>query len=69
MTLFQEKIEEIREELEFEFTSRQFEIDEYIKQGIELANQEKDWTLDMKMDLIREYAAQQLEKTRADWEY
>lgn len=67
MTKFQERLQQIKANLSFQYRDREWEMEEYINQAISYANSNKNWTLNDKMDYIESYTQEQLEITIPEW--
>lgn len=67
MTKFQERLQQIKNNLSFQYRDREWEMEEYMNQAIDYANSNKNWTLNDKMGYIENYTQEQLEMTIPEW--
>lgn len=69
MTIFKEKLNEIKTNLNYEFKDRSWEMEHYLKDAITYANTFKNLNLNEKMTIIDEFTREQLEITTPKWMY
>lgn len=69
MTIFTEKLNEIKANLNYEFKDRSWEMEHYLKDAITYANTFKSLNLNEKMTIIDEFTREQLEITTPEWMY
>ncbi len=69
MTIFTEKLNEIKANLNYEFKDRTWESEHYLKDAITYANTFRNLNLNEKMTIIDEFTREQLEITTPEWMY
>lgn len=69
MTIFTEKLNKIKTNLNYEFKDRSWEMEHYLKDAIAYANSFKNLNLNEKMAIIDEFTREQLEITTPEWMY